>query len=210
MEKRETNLIKHTKYIYEYENALDDQTCDRIRNSLSEAFESNVEPDIPYMEHDARKNNAWILCGHKDNKTVSEINDFLEPFGYDMLKKYHKDCPLFDKYAFTTNKIFSKMVYRSYHKNDRYDWHTDSSNMMSLYVSILLYLNDDFEGGDTLFLNDKLRVKPKKGSLLVFPCGPYFVHKSTPIKSGHKCVIWDCYGTMSDFLVEAMSAARDK
>ena len=44
MEKLETTLIKHTKYIYEYTNILSDESLDRIRNTLiHECIEKNED-----------------------------------------------------------------------------------------------------------------------------------------------------------------------
>jgi predicted 2-oxoglutarate/Fe(II)-dependent dioxygenase YbiX len=198
------NLTKYTNYIYEYENALDEQKCDQIRDSLASIFEGNLEPDISYNR--TRKNSGWVLPKYKNNEIVSETNDFLEKFAYGMLKQYCEDCTLVRKYCMTENKVTSRMIYRSYQENDKYDWHVDYDHNIALHTSFLLYLNDDFEGGDTLFLNDKLRVRPKKGSVLMFPCGPYFIHKSTSIKTGNKSVIWNCYGELPGVLSGASTS----
>lgn len=204
MEKLETTLKKHTNYIYEYENALDDTTLDRIKNNLEEEFSINeIDPDV-FRLKSSRNNDAYTLGKYKNNKVISDINDELEKIGYGYLVRYYEDCPLIKSYYQPYGIIGSAMTYRFYNKNDFYNWHVDSDGRFNLLVSFLLYLNDDFDGGSTKFLNDKLKVAPKKGSVLMFPCGPYFLHKSTPITSGTKHVIWNCYVDYPKEFVEAV------
>jgi prolyl 4-hydroxylase len=67
-------------------------------------------------------------------------------------------------------------------------------------LTILVYLNDDFEGGFTDFPNLGLHIKAEKLGAIVFHpledggnrCHPYALHKGTPVTSGIKyiCNIW--------------------
>jgi predicted 2-oxoglutarate/Fe(II)-dependent dioxygenase YbiX len=54
-------------------------------------------------------------------------------------------------------------------------------------LAFILYLNDDFEGGETVFENETI-IKPKKGRLLVFSNG-IFLHKVNLITKGERYVI---------------------
>ncbi len=53
-------------------------------------------------------------------------------------------------------------------------------------ISIVGYLNDDFEGGETLFDRQNLKVKPKQGSVVVFPAYYTHPHQSLPVLKGKK------------------------
>jgi prolyl 4-hydroxylase len=53
-------------------------------------------------------------------------------------------------------------------------------------VSIVGYLNDDFEGGETFFDRQEIKVKPKKGSAIVFPSYYTHPHQSLPVTRGRK------------------------
>ena len=67
-------------------------------------------------------------------------------------------------------------------------------------VTMVLYLNDNFRGGETNFPNLKMRLKaPKCGGLLFYPlekngnrCHPYALHEGTDIEEGEKYIanIW--------------------
>jgi hypothetical protein len=193
MERRETNLIEHTKYIYEYQNAVDENTVESIREILnSNILDLNTTPDI--KKYAARVNYGFNLNFHKNkNKKLDDVISSIEYLEIEYFKKYFTDCQLMRNYYKPLGVLGNTQIYRVYDEDDYYDWHCDTDKMFRFVASFILYLNDDFDGGNTLFLNDKLKVSPKKGSILMFPCGPYFIHKSTPIVSGKKEIIWNCY-----------------
>jgi prolyl 4-hydroxylase len=53
-------------------------------------------------------------------------------------------------------------------------------------VSIVGYLNDDFEGGETFFDRQNIKVAPKRGSAIVFPAYYTHPHQALPVRSGQK------------------------
>lgn len=56
----------------------------------------------------------------------------------------------------------------------------------NLKYSLVTYLNDDYEGGEIEFKNQQVRIKPKAGSLVMFPSTYPFIHESLPTRSGRK------------------------
>lgn len=61
--------------------------------------------------------------------------------------------------------------------------------------SMLLYLNDDYEGGDLYFKHLQFQYKPRAGDLLTFPSNHIFTHESRPIIRGSKfaLVSWGAF-----------------
>jgi hypothetical protein len=53
-------------------------------------------------------------------------------------------------------------------------------------MSAVLYLNDDYEGGELHFENQGVTIKPKAGSVVIFPSVEPFYHESKEILSGNK------------------------
>jgi prolyl 4-hydroxylase len=53
-------------------------------------------------------------------------------------------------------------------------------------ISIIGYLNDNFEGGETLFDRQNIKVKPQAGSAIVFPSYYTHPHQSLPVIRGRK------------------------
>ena len=53
-------------------------------------------------------------------------------------------------------------------------------NLSSRTMAWMVYLNDVEEGGETEFLYQKLKVKPKKGTVLIWPGGYTHLHRGNP------------------------------
>jgi Rps23 Pro-64 3,4-dihydroxylase Tpa1-like proline 4-hydroxylase len=65
--------------------------------------------------------------------------------------------------------------------------HVDSYNdERSPILSIVLYLNDNYEGGELNFPNQDVCIKPSAGSLIAFPSVEPYFHESKKIISGIK------------------------
>lgn len=54
----------------------------------------------------------------------------------------------------------------------------------SRVLSVVMYLNDDYEGGEMLFPNSNVSIKPEAGSIVFFPSNFLYVHEVSEIKSG--------------------------
>lgn len=53
-------------------------------------------------------------------------------------------------------------------------------------ISVVGYLNDGFEGGETYFDRQKVKVKPEAGAVLLFPSYFTHPHESLPVLKGEK------------------------
>lgn len=82
------------------------------------------------------------------------------------------------------NKRLAMMYHTDHHQYDA------DSKGWKLFITVTVYLNDDYEGGELSFINEKnkeiIYFKPKAGDITVFPSMlPYF-HGVEPISSGEK------------------------
>lgn len=53
----------------------------------------------------------------------------------------------------------------------------------------MVYLNDDYEGGETEFLYQKKRINPKRGRLIIWPSGFTHTHRGGLVLKGTKYII---------------------
>jgi hypothetical protein len=53
-------------------------------------------------------------------------------------------------------------------------------------ISAVLYLNDDYSGGELSFVKQKIKIKPKAGSVVIFPSTEKFTHYVNKITFGMK------------------------
>lgn len=76
-----------------------------------------------------------------------------------------------------------------YDSSQYFKWHVDGIYVKNYYESskltILIYLNDDYQGGETEF--EQFKVSPKAGMAVIFP--HKLRHQSTPIIEGIKYVL---------------------
>lgn len=72
-----------------------------------------------------------------------------------------------------------------------HNWHSDNGSVRNSVrvLAVLIYLNDVEKGGETVFYESGLAVKPKEGSIVVFPTGFTHAHGGAPPISGPKYVI---------------------
>jgi len=70
--------------------------------------------------------------------------------------------------------------------------HTDSGDdngKLVPTISMVIYLNDDYEGGEINFINQNISLKPEAGSLIVFPSHQPYLHDPKPVIKGNKYMI---------------------
>lgn len=52
------------------------------------------------------------------------------------------------------------------------------------HIPTLIYLNDDYEGGEISFATHDITIKPKVGDLLIFPGNMHYAHEVKEVLSG--------------------------
>lgn len=117
--------------------------------------------------------------GNCPNKTVMPADDELTLKLYDIAwntaKKYFEDY-WFEE--FEGCYVLDHMVYSCYEVGTFYKTHTDSNfeDGKCRTVSCILYLNEDFEGGELIFPRENIVIKPKEASIAIFPTGYLLPH----------------------------------
>jgi hypothetical protein len=67
--------------------------------------------------------------------------------------------------------------------------HADHGPTYVCTVSVVVYLNDDYEGGEIVFPRFNLTHKPQAGDIIVFPSTYVYEHSSEDIVSGTKYAV---------------------
>ena len=79
-----------------------------------------------------------------------------------------------------------------------FESHVDSMPGSDRFITAIMYLNDDYEGGELEFTNLELKIKMPKESLIVFPSYFPYAHKAYPVTSGTKYSIVAWLKTIKD------------
>jgi predicted 2-oxoglutarate/Fe(II)-dependent dioxygenase YbiX len=134
----------------------------------------------PIMRKDVRDNERLIIDSHKlAEVTFQQARPFLEP----------------EKHGWELTGFNERMRYYRYDPGQTFRPHYDGSYRRSddehSLVTFMIYLNDDFEGGETKFYRDSgmlsVTVKPSRGMALVFDHDQ--LHEGAPVESGRKYVL---------------------
>lgn len=62
--------------------------------------------------------------------------------------------------------------------------HTDQDTDPSIRYATIIYLNDDYKGGELFFFNKDLDLRPNPGSLVIFPGNKEFNHGVRHVQEG--------------------------
>lgn len=76
-----------------------------------------------------------------------------------------------------------------YSHGQQYHAHYDGATENGRSLSAIVYLNDEYEGGEVEFVNFNIKIKPKPGMLLLFPSNYAYRHIAHPVTSGTKYAI---------------------
>ncbi|MGI9653044.1 prolyl hydroxylase family protein [Chryseobacterium sp. RLHN22] len=145
--------------IFVIENFLTDEECDHyIDLTKDKVFEeAKINMSGRQMMSKGVRNNDRLMIFDND------LAENLFKKAAEFLPQTHDDYNILD-----FNEMFR--IYK-YSTGQRFKMHRDGSYIRNVneksFYTFLIYLNDDFEGGETEFEN-LFTVAPKKGSALVF------------------------------------------
>lgn len=92
-------------------------------------------------------------------------------------------------------RYWEALNFVKYGPGQHFQEHTDHGFSYNCVVSMVGYVNDNYDGGELYFRMQDVRVKPKAGDLFVFPSNFMYAHQAMPVHSGTKYSIV----TMLDF-----------
>jgi Rps23 Pro-64 3,4-dihydroxylase Tpa1-like proline 4-hydroxylase len=98
-------------------------------------------------------------------------------------------------YPFAEKNIKSREQYMHLLKYDdagHLPAHQDQG-VSSRVLSVLLYLNDDYEGGELEFRHSGIKFKPEAGSVVFFPSNFLYVHEVYPVTKGPRYALPNWY-----------------
>jgi hypothetical protein len=170
---------------------FDDEYCDKV----VETFEHQRKLGCATRRNDhARRDdqlelNTGITSVELDFRNDEPAIEFFEKIK-EGVEKYTEDLGLKNILG---EVWFKNMLVQSYDA-DKYEsysaWHCEAGNRESCDRAFvyMLYLNDNFEGGETEFMHQKHREKPEKGKLLFWPAGFTHTHRGAMLLSGKKFI----------------------
>tara|TARA_R110000803_G_scaffold76390_1_gene140989 strand:+ start:586 stop:1134 length:549 start_codon:yes stop_codon:yes gene_type:complete len=171
-----------------------------IKNVVAPEF---IEKIIPLIKHKAREH-LKIESGKVDT-SVRNVKgyhlNFESPtnlFYWNYIKTEIEKLYNFYKAKFPQMKSIkiNQIDLLKYSVGGKYKIHTDHFTTAARHLSIIINLNDDYEGGDLVFTDQKeneiKKFKLSKGSIVFFPSNFMYPHGIQPITKGtrYSIVAW--------------------
>jgi hypothetical protein len=179
------NLVDYIK-IYQI---LSSDECDYILNEVKDdnfyratttkVEENNLQPQVDNYRTNTQ---TFIQHGTTSDRIVYERIAL-------SYSKWIEDLPDIPRNIWRNNYrnvMDTGYEINKYEKDQYYDTHIDvlPTRQVDRILSLVVYLNDDYEGGAIEF--PFFRYQPKKGEAIVFPSNWLYPHKSTSIIKGTK------------------------
>jgi hypothetical protein len=65
-------------------------------------------------------------------------------------------------------------------------------------ISAVCYLNEEFEGGELVFEQHRVAIRPRRGLIVLFPSDQTHVHEVLPVRSGRRYTVAMWFTTQKD------------
>ena len=184
-------------FIGVFDNALSHEVCDEIISVYEESQILNyavTRQDVGFSHEEADNSIVFTDKEHMTNSIFfGQKRPYIQDFVDSAWKCYHEYAK---KYG-TLNSLAKHRFYddikiqKTEPSGGYHIWHCEhgARTIGSRLLLVLAYLNDVQEGGETEFLYQSLRIKPKKGTILICPSGFTHTHRGNPPLSGDKFMI---------------------
>jgi hypothetical protein len=161
----DNNIKIYDNFITEYEKnvllnyakASDDSSWIKIKHQKEELLKKSPERYNRYLQYVKDWDKTTLMI--TDHKIVEEIKTRCqEVIGNDLLitEDIYRIKRLTDKRSIST--------------------HFDDSQNFSLALGIVIYLNDNFDGGEIYYPNQDFFYKPKERSMIIHPATEEYTH----------------------------------
>lgn len=172
-------------------NYVDKKTCKMLMDYAdSQAYVplTVVDGERSGKDKIVQKTDAGRITDHVhiDGKALEILNLFNDIYCRQLASFYNRDFEWYER----------PQILR-YPPGGKYNQHADAEHqengewvrVQDRDYSVLVYLNDDYEGGELHLINWNFTIKPKPGMLLAFPSDWRYLHAALPTVSGIRYAI---------------------
>lgn len=189
--------MQSPSFIGEYEKAMPDEMCDYLINMADQLISHNPSQfmtDDP--QYGGKRKDFTLNVGSHNPEAAREINNVIQS----CLEEYTREYIGINhsrRFMSWWQKLQVTPPMGGFH-----EWHNEHAHIETCdrVLTWMVYLNDLPEGeGETEFLHQCLRVRPKKGTALLWPAGWTHCHRGNPPHTTQKYVVTGWYNLVQDF-----------
>ena len=185
-------------FIGVFDNALSKEHCEE----LIKVYEDSVELNYAISRKDMGKekiyqDNNLVFVSSKTYVKDDIFFDAVQPpvqqfvnLAWTSYEEYAKKYGVLTSLA--SHRFYDSVKIQKTKPSEGYHvWHCEHDNRKngSRLLLVMVYLNDVEEGGETEFLYQSRRVKPKQGTMVICPSSFTHTHRGNPPLTGDKYMI---------------------
>ena len=167
----------------------------KICDQLIKYYKKNTEYKHPGIYLSDKTKECIVDKKHKDSIDVTFFNNSQDKTinkYFDILSQLVTDYTKHFNLNYSVRSCDSGTNIQFYPKNGGFKiWHTERSNIKNSKRALVFmtYLNDIDDGGETEFLYQKIKIKPKKGLSLIWPSDFTHTHRGIPSPTEEKMIV---------------------
>lgn len=181
------------QFIQVYEKAFSDEFCNYVIEWFKLAEQNGLT--VNRQEHDSvpktdKQDIATFLPHFPLSQTEQKVtNEFNKVFWEHCYKEYADKFDILK--TLSQHKSYTLKIQKTKPGEGYHVWHCESTgrDCSQRLLTWTVYLNDDFDAGETEFLYQQYRYKPQKGDVVIFPAAYTHTHRGNPPIGGDKYII---------------------
>lgn len=185
------NLI--SDFIKVYDDVISEKLCKdiiylyKVNSHFHKKIDNQKRPKFTELNFTSNLDKMGDIAGNVHSTILQNFRQTKNIYFSEVVSK------AFDGSSFVPNKYgWEQLRIKHYlKKTDEFREHVDigDANSAKRFVSFLLYLNDDFSGGETEFTTCGLTITPKSGRVVMFPPTWNFPHQGNRVSDGEKYIL---------------------
>lgn len=182
-----------TNYIAVYQNTFSKEACENLITKFERFSDMHEAKSLETPDGWRMQFTQIQLDKHE---VFAEENKNLQSLFLALIANYKKEHKITNE-QWPKNFKLEPIRMKRYLPNskDVFNNHVDVSDYTSSkrFLVAFIYLNDNFNGGETDFPQFQIRVKPQRGNMILFPPMWNWLHKSNPITGNNPKYIIGTY-----------------
>ena len=176
-----------------YPDAFPKESCKLVIDEFEKALLRKDEPEFKdeiYRGETGYNYNKKLRSdiSLKVNKLFPELNTLINNHLFEAVKKYYDEYFVLEEIALSSNQT---KIQKTEPRGGFHVWHFENSlpDVADRVLVWTIYLNDVANGeGETEFIWQGLRIKPKAGTICIFPASFTHTHRGNPVYTQDKYI----------------------
>jgi len=178
--------------VYTLENFLTDEECDHVLGLMKD----NLDPSRVFAEEQINEARTSQTCFFRDRDASQSYVRVVEERACRLLGVHGSYLECIQGQYYDEGQEYQPHADFFTPGSPEHEENCGQGSQGQRTWTVLVYLKDDFEGGQTCFNNLGLEIQPKRGMALIwnnlYPSGepnPYTLHQAKPVEKGTKAIL---------------------